>query len=286
VLSGKVNPSGKLGETFPVSLNHTPAHPYFPSHTRSAVYGEGVFVGYRHYDAREITPLFPFGFGLSYTRFAYTSIRAAAAQFDASGEDSITVEVGVKNVGPRMGQEVVQLYVHEETPALPRPPQELRGFDKISLEPGQEKTVRFTLRRRDFAYYDAQAQAWTVKPGRFEIRVGGSSRDLPLTLALEVTNTRKVAKRLTLHSVSRELKELAGGQELYQEVLAALGFAKADAPISDSQGSADEVAAARKAQMSLLSFVDEMPLVKVPAFSQGRLTDARLEEILLRQTQA
>ncbi|WP_341675891.1 glycoside hydrolase family 3 C-terminal domain-containing protein [Niveibacterium sp. SC-1] len=284
VLSGKVNPSGKLAETFPVALKDSPAHPYFPSHTRSAVYGEGVFVGYRHFDAREITPLFPFGFGLSYTRFAYTGIRAAA-QFDASGDDSFTVEVSIKNVGPRVGQEVVQLYVHEEAPALPRPPQELRAFDKVTLEPGQEKTVRLTLRRRDFAYYDAQAQAWTVKPGRFEIRVGGSSRDLPLTLPLEVTNTRKVAKRLTLHSVPRELKELAGGAALYSEVLAALGFANADAPISDSQGTPDEVAAARKAQMSLLSFVDEMPLVKVPAFSQGRMTDARLEEILLRQSQ-
>jgi beta-glucosidase len=278
VLSGRVNPSGKLGETFPAALEDTPAHPYFPSHTREAIYGEGVFVGYRHYDTRRIAPLFPFGFGLSYTRFAYTGIRAAVSSFDASGNNTITVEVTVKNVGTRAGKEVVQLYVHEQAPAVARPPVELRAFDKVALAAGEEKTVHFTLNRRAFAYFDAPTNTWAVQPGAFEIRVGGSSRDLPLTLALDVGTTQKAIKPMTRYSVSREFKEVPGGQAIYDELIAALGFGTPTAP--DPKATPEQLAAQRKALMSTLSFIDEMPLAKIPAFSHGRFSDARVEEIL------
>ena len=279
VLTGRVNPSGKLAETFPAALAQTPAHPHFPSRNGVARYGEGLFVGYRHYDARGLEPLFPFGFGLSYTRFGYTGIRAAASGFDADGGGTVTVEVAVKNIGAVAGQEVVQLYVHEQAPADPQPENALRAFDKVALAPGEEKTVRFTLGRRDFAHYDERAQAWAVTAGRFEVRVGGSSRELPLRVALDV-QARAAPKRLSRDSMVQDFRD---HRPLYEEFVRALGFPNLLQPAEaiDTTGmTPEQVTAARKAHVSTLAFVHEMPINKVPAFSHGKLSDARVDEIV------
>ena len=282
VISGRVNPSGKLSETFPVSVEQTPTFPHFPGRDGHALYGEGVFVGYRYYDTRCLQPLFPFGFGLSYTRFAYTGVHSSSATFDATGTASITIEVSVKNIGTVAGQEVVQLYVHERTPAVVRPEIELRAFDKLALEPGEEKTLRFALSRRDFAYYDAQAGAWAVRSGTFDVRVGGSSRDLPLQVALEVQG-RQQAKRLTTQSLVRDFKGLGGGDAHYAELVRALGMGELlEAAKETPDMTAEQIAAQRKARMATFAFVDEMPVNKVPAFSLGHFTEARLAEMLRR----
>jgi beta-glucosidase len=282
VLSGRVNPSGKLGETFPVNVEQTPTFPHFPGRDGHALYGEGVFVGYRYYDTRRLQPLFPFGFGLSYTRFAYTGIRSSASAFDTEGGASITVEVSVQNIGAVAGQEVVQLYVHERAPAVVRPEIELRAFDKVALEPGEEKTLRFTLGRRDFAYFDAQAGAWAVHSGSFDVRVGGSSRDLPLHLAIEVRG-RPGAKQLTRQSLVRDFKGLGGGDAHYGELVHALGMGDLLEPAKQTPDmTPEQIAAQRKARMAAFAFVDEMPANKVPAFSLGRFTEARLQEMLRR----
>ena len=168
--------------------------------------------------------------------------------------------------------------MNEQAPAVARPPVELRAFDKVALAAGEEKTVHFTLNRRAFAYFDAPTNTWAVQPGAFEIRVGGSSRDLPLTLALDVGTTQKAIKPMTRYSVSREFKEVPGGQAIYDELIAALGFGTPTAP--DPKATPEQLAAQRKALMSTLSFIDEMPLAKIPAFSHGRFSDARVEEIL------
>lgn len=265
VLCGRVNPSGKLSETFPVSLEQTPTFPHFPGRAGHALYGEGVFVGYRYYDTKRLEPLFPFGFGLSYTRFSYTGIRAHATRFDADAEGSLEIEVSVRNVGAVAGKEVVQLYVSERAPAIARPDIELRAFGKVALEPGEEKTLIFTLRRRDFAYYDAQAHAWSVNPGTFDLRVGGSSRDLPLQCSIDVRSV--TAKPLTPQSLIRDVKRLAGGEALYAELARALGF--------------DEILSSDASAMAI-AVVDEMPLSRVVAFSRGLVSDARLDEIIGR----
>ena len=282
VLSGRVNPSGKLAETFPVSVEQTPTFPHFPGRDGHALYGEGVFVGYRYYDTRRLQPLFPFGFGLSYTRFAYTGIRSRSNGFDAEGGGSITIEVSVKNIGAVAGQEVVQLYVHEHAPAVVRPEIELRAFDKVALEPGEEKTLRFALGRRDFAHYDARAGAWAVHSGTFEVRVGGSSRDLPLQVAVEVQGHHQ-AKRLTTQSLVRDFKGLGGNDDRYAELVRALGMGELLEPAKQTPDmTPEQIAAQRKARMATFAFVDEMPVNKVPAFSLGRFTEARLEEMLRR----
>ena len=282
VLSGRVNPSGKLGETFPVSVEQTPTFPHFPGRDGHALYGEGVFVGYRYYDTRRLQPLFPFGFGLSYTRFAYTGIRSSSNRFDAEGGGSITVDVSVKNIGAVAGQEVVQLYVHERAPAVVRPEIELRAFDKLALEPGEEKTLRFTLSRRDFAYYDARSSAWSVHAGTFDLRVGGSSRDLPLQVTMEVQG-RHGAKRLSRQSLVRDFKGLGGGDAHYAELVRALGMGDLLEPAKETPDmTAEQIAAQRKARMATFAFVDEMPVNKLPAFSLGRFAETRLEEMLRR----
>lgn len=174
VLVGDVNPSGKLPVTFPKRYEDNPTFINYPG-GREVRYGEGIFVGYRYYDQKGVEPLFPFGFGLSYTTFEYGDLNVPAR---AKIGEPVNVKVTVKNAGERAGKEVVQLYVGDRQSSLPRPPQELKGFHKVALGPGESAVVEFTLDRRAFAFYDPYKKDWVVEPGEFEIRVGSSSRDI------------------------------------------------------------------------------------------------------------
>ncbi len=174
ILLGEVNPSGKLSTTFPKRLEDTPAFVNYPG-GKEVLYGEGIFVGYRYYDEKDVEPLFPFGFGLSYTTFEYSQLQAPPAS--KIGEP-VRVSVTVKNSGTVQGKEVVQLYVGDKEASLPRPPKELKAFAKVSLQPGESSTLSFVLDQRAFAFYDPDQKQWRVEPGEFEILVGGSSRDI------------------------------------------------------------------------------------------------------------
>lgn len=179
VLFGDVNPSGKLPTTFPQRLADNPAYINYPGENGRVHYGEGIFVGYRYYDKKEIAPLFPFGHGLSYTTFTYSNLRLNGAEFGPG--DEIVVSLEVTNGGDRAGQEVVQLYVHDAAARLVRPLQELKAFAKVALEPGETKTVTLTLNEQSLAYYDPAVGGWVAEPGDFEVRVGSSSRDIRLS---------------------------------------------------------------------------------------------------------
>jgi beta-glucosidase len=176
VLLGKVNPSGKLPVTFPVRLEDSPAYinASYPG-CREVNYGEGIFVGYRYYDKRDVTPLFPFGHGLSYTSFTYSGLKVAKK---VKSGNMVEVSLTVTNTGKLAGKEVVQLYVSDLSCSLPRPPKELKGFVKVALEPGEAKTVTFTLDERALSFYDPHKKAWVAEPGEFEVLVGSSSRDI------------------------------------------------------------------------------------------------------------
>jgi beta-glucosidase len=177
ILLGEVNPSGKLPFTFPKRLEDNPTYLYYGG-GRNARYGEGVFVGYRYYDKREIEPRFPFGFGLSYTTFEYRNLRVPAAVTDG---DPVPVSVEVTNTGARAGEETVELYVGDEaSAAVVRPVRELKGFRKVSLAPRETTTVRFTLSPRDLSYYDVQGHDWTATAGTHRVLIGSSSRDIRL----------------------------------------------------------------------------------------------------------
>jgi beta-glucosidase len=179
ILTGKVNPSGKLAETFPLKLEHTPAYPYRGAAT-SVEYRESIYVGYRFYDTAEVDVLFPFGHGLSYTTFAYRDLEASQSC------DKVNVTLKLKNSGPVMGKEIVQVYVRDLQSSVFRPDKELKGFTKVELEPGEEAEVTVTLDWRAFAFYDGDSKDWVVEPGDFEILVGASSQDIRLTATLHL----------------------------------------------------------------------------------------------------
>jgi beta-glucosidase len=174
ILTGDVNPSGKLPVTFPRRLEDTPAFENYPG-GRDVCYGEGIFVGYRHYDLKDIDPLFPFGHGLSYSDFAYNDLKVPAI---INARETWRVSITVKNTGKRAGKEVVQLYIHDEKCSVQRPRKELKGFTKINLQPDEEREVEFELNDRSLAFYDPVASEWVVEPGEFEVMVGRSSRDI------------------------------------------------------------------------------------------------------------
>ena len=183
VLFGDVNPSGKLPITLPQRLADNPAFINYPGENGRVQYGEGIFVGYRYYDKKEIAPLFPFGHGLSYTTFAYSNLQLNGNSFGSG--DKLVVQVDVTNEGNRAGQEVVQLYVRDEKAKVIRPSKELKAFAKIALEPGETKTVTLRLDEQSLAFYDTAVHDWVTEPGMFELLVGGSSRDVRLRSRFE-----------------------------------------------------------------------------------------------------
>lgn len=192
ILMGDVNPSGKLPFTFPVALNDVGAHklgeyPGVPRNDGSKIvdekYNEGIFVGYRWAEKNKITPLFPFGHGLSYTTFAYGTPVASSKTITADG--NIQVSLTVKNTGAVAGKEIVQLYIGDEKASVPRPVKELKGFQKVELLPGEEKEVVFTITDNDLKFFDAAAHTWKAEPGKFKAYIAASATDVRSTVTFE-----------------------------------------------------------------------------------------------------
>jgi beta-glucosidase len=179
ILFGDVNPSGKLPATFERRWEDSAVHDsYYPDTDKHVRYSEGVFLGYRHFDKAGVKPLFPFGFGLSYTKFSYGNLSVTPESLQ--GDGPVTVTFDLTNAGDREGAETAEVYVGEAHAALPRPVKELKGFVKADLKPGETKRVSVTLNRRAFSYYDEITKAWKVDPGSFTIGVGPSSQDIEL----------------------------------------------------------------------------------------------------------
>jgi beta-glucosidase len=196
VLFGEVNPSGKLAETFPQRMEDVPCHEWFPGEPRQVQYREGIWVGYRYYDTAGVKVAFPFGHGLSYTSFRYGELRVSGCHGARGSVDvsrlsdwqGLVVKCEIANVGSRAGAEVVQLYVADRISSVHRPRRELRGFEKVFLEPGEEKTVCFELGSRAFAFWDTAGADWAVEAGEFDIEVGASSADIRLTTTLDMAS--------------------------------------------------------------------------------------------------
>ena len=179
VLTGKVNPSGKLAETWVNAYVDTPAKDNFAGPGRMVQYREGLYVGYRYYQTAGVPVAFPFGYGLSYTSFAYSNLQAA----------SNGVTLTVTNTGKRAGAEIVQLYAAKPGAEVFRPAQELKGFAKVQLQPGESKTVTIPLDDKAFRYWNTKTDSWEVEGGSYELRVGASSADIRLTAVVEVAGT-------------------------------------------------------------------------------------------------
>lgn len=188
VLSGDINPSGKLPFTYPAKLEDCPAHAFdelcYPGDSIKEIYREDILVGYRWYDAKKIKPMFPFGYGLSYTTFEYSKPTASAKKITSN--ETVNFTVKVKNTGKVAGKEIVQLYIGDEKCSVLRPVKELKGFQKIALNPGEEKEVTFTLTSDALKFFDEQQHKWIAEPGKFKAYIGSSSSDIHGTVSFEL----------------------------------------------------------------------------------------------------
>ena len=259
---GKVNPSGKLAETFPVRLEDTPAYLNFPGEDGQVIYGERMFVGYRYYDKRNIEPLFPFGHGLSYTEFGYSDLKLSSTNINDN--DKLQVSLTVSNTGKVKGKEVIQLYVADTESSVQRPIKELKAFDKIELAPGESKEVSFTLNKRDFSYYSKVYDRWLAESGKFEILIGSSSRDIRLKGSLSLSNTEKLNYKMTEFSF---FSEFWSNPQLKPLLIAFMPkWIKAMTP----EGKPVEEA-------KIEDFLQQQPLIKFPYFTGGEVDEQKVQ---------
>ena len=204
ILFGVANPSGRLGETFPMRLSDTPAFANYPGERGDVRYGEGTLIGYRWYDFHEREVRYPFGHGLSYTEFAYSDV-AATVNIDGDSVQVI-VRARVTNVGLCAGREVIQLYVEDRHAPVVRAPRELRDFAKVALAPGESTVVEFTLDDRAFSWFDVRSRQWRRTAGEFLIHVGASSRDIRLTTSIHLPGDLRVPPVLTGEELAEEIR--------------------------------------------------------------------------------
>lgn len=257
LLFGKVNPSGKLAETFPAKLADNPSYLSFPGEKDDVRYREGIFVGYRYYDFKDIEPLFPFGHGLSYTNFEYSDIKLSSNA--CSADDEMTVSVVVKNTGKVDGKEVVQLYVSDKESSVIRPIRELKGFEKISLKAGESKKVMFKLDRRAFAFYCEAAHDWIVEEGDFEICIGSSSRDIRLTADVIVSSNDRIPAKFTVNSPLGDIAADANGRKLFGEIIDGVSRGMKEAQPEGTMGAAGD--------LMVDAMIREMPIRAILSFT-------------------
>lgn len=190
VLFGKVNPSGRLPETYPLRLEDTPSYLNFPGDGKNVDYAEGIFVGYRYYDKKKLDVLFPFGYGLSYTTFEYSNL--VLDKKEMKDNEILQVSVDVTNTGALPGKEVVQLYVADLAQPMSKPIRELKEFAKIYLEPNETKTITMQLNKRSFAWYNEEISDWYVNDGLYDVQIGKSSREIILKKHIQVNSTTEI----------------------------------------------------------------------------------------------
>jgi len=262
VLFGVVNPSGKLTETFPHRLTDTPAYLNFPGDAKTVRYGEGIFIGYRYYDAKALPVLFGFGHGLSYTTFAYSNLQLSATTFrDIEG---VSLAVDVTNTGTIAGKEIVQVYVHDHVAGLVRPPKELKGFAKVALRPGETKTVTLALDFRAFAYYHPGYQQWITEDGDFDILVGASAADIRCTATVTLQSTLALPSLLTREATVRDWLTDRRGRAVFEPIFQQMMTQMAEAFGTGGEGSA-------AVGMDMMGFLLETPLLSLLHFQESLL---------------
>ena len=273
VLFGDVNPSGHLPESFPFKLEGNPSFLYYGGEGDRTEYREGVFVGYRYYDKKKMDVLFPFGFGLSYTTFAFSNLRLSADSIRDT--DSLTVTATVTNTGKRAGKAVAQLYVGDVESTVIRPVRELKGFEKVLLQPGESKDVTFTLDKRSFAYWNEEIHDWHVETGAFTIEVGDSSRDLPLRAEVNVESTVELPRHYTADSIYLDIMRDPKASEIMR------AFMEKTMEIFGHEEGAEGTEAAKEAisEDMTLAMMKYMPLRGILSFG-GAEAEGELNELL------
>jgi beta-glucosidase len=259
VLFGKVNPSGKLAETFPIRLEDTPAYINWPGCAKKVIYGEGLFIGYRYYDVKKAPVQFPFGYGLSYTTFAYSNAKVSKKTF--KDVDGITVKVDVTNTGKLTGKEIVQIYVHDQKSGLVRPEKELKGFAKVELKPGETRTVSIDLDFRAFAFYHPSYKQWITEDGDFNILIAASAADIRQSLTVTLESTVELPCILNKESTIREWFEDPRGKVVFTPFYEQLAEQSRKAFGADEGGIG----------MDLMAMFGDMPVASVLGFQESML---------------
>ncbi|MEA4907078.1 MAG: glycoside hydrolase family 3 C-terminal domain-containing protein [Anaerolineaceae bacterium] len=272
LLFGRANPCGKLAETFPLKYADTPAYLNWPGEAGRVRYGEGLFAGYRYYDARQQAVQFPFGHGLSYTHFVYSHPAVSAAVF--KDVDGLTVTVDVTNTGRLPGKEIVQLYVHDRQAGLARPPKELKAFAKVALAPGETRSVSLPLNFRAFAFYHPAYHRWITEPGEFDLLIGASAADIRCRLTVTLESTLCLPCILDETATLREWLADRHGQAVLAPLLDEI-----EARARQSFGVDARGGRSNGIGMEIMDMMQDMPLPSVLTFQQA-LLDAPVEDIL------
>ena len=273
VLYGETNPSGRLPETFPLQLEDNPSFLSYGGEGDIAEYREGIFVGYRYYDFKKAAVLFPFGYGLSYTDFEFSNLRLSANTI--TDQDLLTATVTVKNTGDRAGKAVIQLYVGDKESSVFRPVRELKGFEKISLQPGEAKDVSFTLDKRAFAYWNTELHDWTVEPGDFTIEIGRSSRDIALDASVTVNSAVKINRHYDMNSIFMDILADPHAAAVFKPVLD--GMRAAFIPADTEQTDAAKEAITEEMGLAMFNY---MPLRSILSFAGEKADPSLLEQLL------
>jgi len=218
ILFGAANPCGKLAESTPIKLSDNPSYLYYFGERDVTEYREGIFVGYRYYDTKEMEVRFPFGHGLSYTSFEYSNMRLSASSIKDS--EALTVTADITNTGKIAGKEIVQLYVgqKEKDDRLIRADKELKDFAKVALAPGETKTVTFVLDKSAFAYYNTEISDWHVLTGTYKIMLGRSSRDIAASAEVTACSTVHIPFRAGVNTSIRDIKRMERGEDFLSEL--------------------------------------------------------------------
>lgn len=274
ILFGKVNPSGKLSETFPKRIEDTPAYINWPGEAGQVKYGEGLYIGYRYYDTKGLETQFPFGHGLSYTEFNYSNLEFNSSSIRDS--DGLELKFKLQNAGERSGKEVVQVYVREVNPRLNRPVKELKAFTKIELAPGETKDLSLNLDQRAFAYWDTELGDWRVDSGEFDILVGSSATDIRLEARVTVEASRQYPAHFTKYTELGQWLAHPLGKELAKTALAPVMATFVNQ--EDSNGDSEE-------DMSILTIMESMPMIKFVSQSFGALTEEMVDEMVQKVNQ-
>ena len=258
VLLGKINPSGKTAESWPQYLEQNPSYLSFSGKNRKVYYQEGMFVGYRYYTSQKIVPQFPFGYGLSYTRFEYSNLMVNQSIFYEN--DQLSVSLSVKNIGSTAGQEIVQFYVKPLDADNLRPVTDLRGFDKIHLAEGEQKTISISLDKEAFSVYNETTQQWCLVPGKYAVVAAKSSIDEQLSVVVEVKSVEVDKTVFDKYSTVGELWVHPKGRMYAEEMSHLFGIS-----LEKKEGATD-----------MFEILRSMPIAKRVNFSEGAYTDEML----------
>ncbi len=283
IITGKVNPSGKLAETFPAALEDTPAYLNFPGEKDRVLYGEDIFVGYRYYDKKEIEPAYHFGHGLSYTSFDYNNLNIHQHLINDNLDQNISetiaeVSFTITNTGSRAGSEIAQLYITAEDSQVRRPVKELKGFDKIDLNPGQSKEISFEISASDLAYYEPEITGWLIEPGNYQVLVGSSSSDIRLNaeinIAATITSGETVRPEFHQNSTIGDIYQDPEAWQILQDEIS-------DKPRLQQFISFDN----KETDIGIPNFLEYLPLRNLITFTGGSFTGEDIERIVNKLNQ-